>query len=82
MPGGSPNRDLRNPGGRLARGKLAFKGVEQIDVGGRTFEATRIDSADSDDDVFIRADGALLRLEYTFRNWRNAHIRLLHPSEY
>jgi hypothetical protein len=82
MPGGSFNRDLRNPGRRLARGKLAFEGVEQIDVGGRTFEATRIDSADSDDDVFIRADGALLRLEYTFRNWRNAHIRLLHPSEY
>jgi hypothetical protein len=82
MPSAGRGPDLRNPGRRLARGRLTFEAVEQIEIGGRTVEAIRIDSAESDDDVFIRADGALLRLEYTFRNWRNAHIRLLHPSEY
>jgi len=38
--------------------------------------------SESNNDLFIRSDGALLRLDTDFRNWPNAYIRLLHPSEY
>jgi len=65
----------------VVRGRLEFKEVEEIDIGGRTYEAIKLESADSDQDFYIRNDGALLLLEATFRNWRG-HIRLLHPSEY
>jgi len=72
----------RNRRTDLVRSKLEFEDVEEIELGGRTYEAIRLDSSESNDDVFIRADGALLRLDTDFRNWRNAYIRLLHPSEY
>jgi hypothetical protein len=65
----------------VVRGRLEFKGVETLDVGGRDYEAIKLESADSDEDVFIRGDGALLLMTARFRNW-NGHIRLLHPSEY
>lgn len=63
------------------RGMLEFEDVETIDVGGREYDAIKLQSADSDQDVYIRNDGALLLLEAPFRNW-NGHVRLLHPSEY
>lgn len=72
----------RNRRTDLVRSKLEFDDVEEIELGGRTYEAIRLESSESNDDVFIRADGALLRLDTDFRNWRNAYIRLLHPSEY
>ena len=65
----------------MVRGKLEFKEVEDIEIGGRTYEAVKLESSDSDQDFYIRNDGALLLLEANFRNWRG-HIRLLHPSEY
>jgi hypothetical protein len=65
----------------VVRGKLEFKEVETIEIGGRTYEAIKLESSDSDQDFYIRNDGALLLLEANFRNWRG-HIRLLHPSEY
>jgi hypothetical protein len=72
-----------DPGRRtdVVRGRLEFKEVAEIDVGGRMYEAIKLESADSDQDFYIRADGALLLMEARFRNW-NGHIRLLHPSEY
>jgi len=73
---GDPSR--RND---VVRGKLQFKEVGTIDVGGREYEAIKLESADSDEDIWIRADGALLMMSARFRNW-NGHIRLLHPSEY
>lgn len=65
----------------VVRGKLEFKEVEEIEIGGRTYEAIKLESSDSDQDFYIRNDGALLLMEANFRNWRG-HIRLLHPSEY
>ncbi len=65
----------------VVRGKLEFKEVEIIEIGGRSYEAIKLESSDSDQDFYIRNDGALLLLEANFRNWRG-HIRLLHPSEY
>jgi hypothetical protein len=65
----------------VVRGGLEFKGVETVEIGGREYEATKLESFDSDQDLYIRGDGALLLLEVRFRNW-NGHIRLLHPSEY
>ncbi len=72
-------------GGRrtdVVRGKLEFKGLEEIDIGGRTYEAIKIDSLDNYEDVYIDNSGKLLLLEQDFRNWSNAYVRLLHPSEY
>ncbi len=72
-------------GGRrtdVVRGKLEFKGLEEIDIGGRTYEAIKLDSLDNYEDVYIDNSGKLLLLEQDFRNWSNAYIRLLHPSEY
>lgn len=65
----------------VVRGKLEFKAVEEIEIGARTYEAIKLESSDSDQDFYIRSDGALLLMEADFRNWRG-HIRLLHPSEY
>ncbi len=65
----------------VVRGKLEFREIEEIEVGGRIYEAIKLESSDSDQDLYIRSDGALLMLEADFRNWRG-HIRLLHPSEY
>ncbi len=65
----------------VVRGMLEFKEVEIIEIGGRTYEAIKLESSDSHQDFYIRNDGALLLLEANFRNWRG-HIRLLHPSEY
>jgi len=77
----SRRRGFRNRRSDVVRGMLEFKDIETIDVGGREYEAIKLESADSDEDVYIRNDGALLLLEAPFRNW-NGHIRLLHPSEY
>jgi len=75
-----------DPGGNrrtdVVRGKLEFKGLEEIDIGGRTYEAIKLDSLDNYEDVYIDNNGKLLLLEQDFRNWTNAYIRLLHPSEY
>ena len=75
-----------DPGGNrrtdVVRGKLEFKGLEEIDIGGRTYEAIKLDSLDNHEDVYIDNSGKLLLLEQDFRNWTNAYIRLLHPSEY
>ena len=75
-----------DPGGNrrtdVVRGKLEFKGLEEIDIGGRTYEAIKLDSLDNYEDVYIDSNGKLLLLEQDFRNWSNAYIRLLHPSEY
>jgi hypothetical protein len=65
----------------VVRGKLAFKEMEEIELGGRRYEALKLASSDSDQDLYIRPDGALLLMRADFRNWRG-HIRLLHPSEY
>jgi hypothetical protein len=65
----------------VVRGGLEFEALETIDVGGREYEAIKLESADSDQDLYVRRDGALLLMETRFRNW-NGHIRLLHPSEY
>lgn len=65
----------------VVRGRLEFEALETIDVGGRAYEAVKLSSSDSDQDLYIRNDGALLLMETRFRNW-NGHIRLLHPSEY
>jgi hypothetical protein len=65
----------------VVRGRLEFKGIETIDIGGREYEAIKLESADSDEDIWIRNDGALLMMTARFRNW-NGHLRLLHPSEY
>lgn len=65
----------------VVRGRLEFKETGTIEVGGRDYEAIKLESADSDEDVWIRDDGALLLMTARFRNW-NGHIRLLHPSEY
>jgi hypothetical protein len=77
---------LGDPGGNrrtdVVRGKLEFKGLEEIDIGGRTYEAIKLDSLDNYEDVYIDSNGKLLLLEQDFRNWSNAYIRLLHPSEY
>lgn len=62
-------------------GRLEFEALETIDVGGREYEAIKLESADSDQNLYVRPDGALLLMETRFRNW-NGHIRLLHPSEY
>ncbi len=72
-----------DPGRRsdVVRGKLEFKVMEEIEIGGRVYEALKLESSDSDQDLYVRADGALLLMEANFRNWRG-HIRLLHPSEY
>ncbi len=79
-------RQRGDPGGNrrsdVVRGKLEFKGLEEIDIGGRTYEAIKLDSLDNHEDVYIDHNGKLLLLERDFRNWRNAYIRLLHPSEY
>lgn len=74
-PGGGRRTDV-------VRGKLEFKGLEEIDIGGRTYEAIKLDSLDNYEDVYIDNSGKLLLLEQDFRNWSNAYIRLLHPSEY
>ena len=75
-----------DPGGNrrtdVVRGKLEFKGLEEIDIGGRTYEAIKLDSLDNHEDLYIDNSGKLLLLEQGFRNWTNAYIRLLHPSEY
>jgi len=73
-PGGSRRNDV-------VRGRLKFRDVGDIDIGGRTYEAIELESSDSDEDFYIRNDGALLMIKARFRNW-NGHIRLLHPSEY
>lgn len=77
------SRQRWNPNRRsdAVRGMLEFKDVETIDVGGRQYEAIKLESADSDEDLYIRNDGALLLMTSRFRNW-DGHIRLLHPSEY
>ena len=79
-------RRARRPGdpsrrSDVVRGRLEFKEMEEIDVGGRRYEALKLESADSGQDLYVRADGALLMLQANFRNWRS-HVRLLHPSEY
>ena len=81
--GGFRRGRSRNPGGRsdVVFGKLEFKAVEEIEIGGRTYEATRLESRETEGDVFIGNDGALLRLEM-LRGFSRAHVRLLHPSEY
>jgi hypothetical protein len=53
----------RNRRSDLVRSKLEFDDVEVIELGGRTYEAIRLESSESNDDVFIRSDGALLRLD-------------------
>jgi hypothetical protein len=66
----------------VVRGKLEFKDVEEILIGDRTYEAIKLESSDSGEDLYIDNSGKLLLLEREFRNWPNAYIRLLHPSEY
>ena len=66
----------------VVRGKLEFKDVEEILIGDRTYEAIKLESSDSGEDLYIDDSGKLLLLERKFRNWPNAYIRLLHPSEY
>lgn len=77
----SRRRGFRNRRSDVVRGMLEFKDIETIEVGGREYEAIKLESADSDEDVYVRNDGALLLMDAPFRNW-NGHIRLLHPSEY
>ena len=83
---GRRQRRPGDPGGNrrtdVVRGKLEFNGLEEIDIGGRTYEAIKIESLDNYEDVYIDNDGKLLLLEQDFRNWSNGYVRLLHPSEY
>lgn len=65
----------------VVRGRLELEGIETIRVGDREYEAVKLSSDDSGQDLWVRKDGALLMIESRFRNW-NGHIRLLHPSEY
>ena len=66
----------------VVRGKLEFKDVEEILIGDRTYEAIKLESSDSGENLYIDNSGKLLLLKRKFRNWPNAYIRLLHPSEY
>ena len=74
-PGGTRRSDV-------VRGKLEFKDVEEILIGDRTYKAIKLESSDSGENLYIDNNGKMLLLERKFRNWPNAYIRLLHPSEY
>jgi hypothetical protein len=67
----------------LSRRRLRFEEFTTVDIGGVEEEALRLRRpSGARPDIYVRADGTVLRVDMSTRLKHSAFIRLLRPTEY
>ena len=80
---GSRGRRGRSPGGdAIAYAGLEFRSIDEIVIAGQTVQAIRLRSRETGTDVYIDADGTVLRVDRPSGGRTDTYARLLRPWEY